>query len=37
LVVEVVIDLTVITDELLEGCNCFETLHSTFSSSKRKV
>ena len=34
LVVEVVIDLTVIADKFLERCARFETLHSSFSSSK---
>jgi len=37
LVVEVVIDLTVITDKFLKCRNRLETLHRSLSSSKRQV
>jgi hypothetical protein len=35
--VEVVVNLAVITGELLEHCDGFETLHRTFLSSKGEV
>jgi len=35
--IEVIVDLTVITDELLERCDGFKALHGALSSPKREV